>query len=397
MTSQAQPVGGPILTWPFRGLLAVFGIAGVLILWRFAAGIGAVSALSDGYPWGIWIAFDVVTGTALACGGYAVALLVYVFNKGRYHPLVRPAILTSALGYTIAGLSLGVDTGRPWNFWKVPLFFTQWNVDSVLLEVALCIMSYVIVLWIEVSPAFLERWRDSRISILRRVSRGAWSVLDRVLVWLIALGLLLPTMHQSSLGALMMLTAHKLNPLWQTPLLPLLFLLSCLGMGYAVVVCESALSATFFHRKPESRMLAALSGAMVPVLLAYVAIRIADLVVRGQLGRLLAFDGLSLLAIVELLIFLIPALLLLSPRRREDAGALFRLALVMMFAGALYRFDTFLVAFRPGEGWSYFPSVAEMTITAGLVALEIMAYLVIVKTFPILAGGGPSRAAAGVK
>jgi Ni/Fe-hydrogenase subunit HybB-like protein len=393
--AQAQPVGGPILTKPFLGLLAVFLIGGVVILYRFAMGIGAVSGLSDGYPWGIWIAFDVVTGTALACGGYAVAILVYVLNKGRYHPMVRPAILTSALGYTIAGLSLGVDTGRPWNFWKVPIFFTQWNLDSVLLEVALCIMTYIIVLWIEVSPAFLEKWQDSSFGLLRTTSRKIKPKLDRVLIWFVALGMLLPTMHQSSIGGLMILTGRKLNPLWQTPLLPLLFLISCVGMGYAVVVFESALSITFFHRRPETRMLRALSGAMVPILLGYVVIRVGDILVRGQLGRLLAFDAMSLLAIGELLMFLVPALVIWARRGVMDTGSLFRVAIVMMLAGAFYRFDTFLVAFRPGPGWTYFPSAAEMTITFSLVALEIMAYLVIVKRFPILAGGAAQPAAAG--
>src|SRR5215470_11282988 len=138
MRTEARPVGGTIFTRPFKVLLLLFVASAVVIAWRFAAGIGPVTALSDGYPWGIWIAFDVVTGTAFACGGYAVALLVYILNRGRYHPLVRPAILTSALGYSIAGLSLVVDVGRPWNFWRVPVFFWQWNFDSALLEVALC-------------------------------------------------------------------------------------------------------------------------------------------------------------------------------------------------------------------------------------------------------------------
>ena len=102
---------------------------------------------------GLWIAFDVVTGTALACGGYAVALLVYILNKGKYHPLVRPAMLTSALGYTLAGVGVGLDVGRWWNLWRVPLFFWHWNLNSVLLEVALCIMAYIVVLWLELAPA----------------------------------------------------------------------------------------------------------------------------------------------------------------------------------------------------------------------------------------------------
>ena len=138
---RAEAVGGPIFTRTYKALLAI-GILGILItVWRFFVGLGASTALSDGYPLGIWIAFDVVTGTALACGGYAVALIVYIFNRGQYHPLVRPAILTSALGYSIAGLSVAVDLGRPWNMWKIPLYFRSWNLNSALLEVALCIMA----------------------------------------------------------------------------------------------------------------------------------------------------------------------------------------------------------------------------------------------------------------
>ena len=154
----ARPVGGRLLTRPFMVLSGIFAVAAVLILVRLIFGIGAVTALSDGYPWGLWIAFDVVTGTALACGGYAVALLVYIRTKGQYHPLVRPAILTSALGYSLAGIGVGLDVGRWWSIWRVPLFFWEWNLNSVLLEVALCIMAYVVVLWIELSPAFLDSY-----------------------------------------------------------------------------------------------------------------------------------------------------------------------------------------------------------------------------------------------
>src|SRR5512143_909544 len=127
MTTYVQPqVAAPsatrprLMTQPYRILLLLGAVAIALILWRLAVGLGRSTALSDGYPWGIWIAFDVVTGTALACGGYAMALLVYIFNRGQYHPLVRPAILTSALGYTLGGLSVAIDVGRPWFLWKVP-------------------------------------------------------------------------------------------------------------------------------------------------------------------------------------------------------------------------------------------------------------------------------------
>src|SRR5687767_11409029 len=220
MSSDAVPVGGKLVTRGYKVLLAL-GVVGILvILWRFAVGLGASTALSDGYPLGLWIALDVVTGTALACGGYAVALLVYIFNKGRYHPLVRPAILTSALGYTMAGLSVAIDLGRPWNMWKIPLFFWDWNLNSPLLEVALCIMAYVFVLWIELSPAFLQQFRGARQPWLKRSAERTQPIVEKSLMWVIALGMLLPTMHQSSLGALMLLAGPKLHPLWHTPLLP---------------------------------------------------------------------------------------------------------------------------------------------------------------------------------
>jgi len=142
------PVGGKIMTPPLRILLLVFVIAMVLTAWRFVVGLGPTTAMSDGYPWGIWIAFDVVTGTALACGGYAVALLVYIFNRGKYHALVRPALLVSALGYSVAAVGIVIDVGRPWLIWRIPISVGKWNLDSALLEVALCVMAYVMVLWI---------------------------------------------------------------------------------------------------------------------------------------------------------------------------------------------------------------------------------------------------------
>src|SRR5262245_2001339 len=386
MTTRAEAIGGPLVTPATRVFAGFFGLGAILIAWRFVAGLGATTALNDGYPLGLWIAFDVVTGTALACGGYAVAILVYILNKGRYHPLVRPALLTSALGYSLAGFSVLIDIGRWWNVWKVPVYFWHWNFSSALLEVALCIMAYVVVLWIELSPAFFEQWRDSAILPLRRLSRRALPVLSKSSIWIIALGLLLPTMHPSSLGQLMLLAGSRLHPLWNTPWLPLLFLMSCLAMGYAGVVFESALSSTAFKREADTNMLASLAAAIVPVQAVFVALRLGDLVWRGRLGLLFAGDGRAALATLEFVLFLAPVVMLASPDRRRDLGHLFRAALVMIFAGALYRFDTYLVAFAPGPQWSYFPSVPELFITVGLVAGEVLAYVAIVKRFPILAG-----------
>ncbi len=391
MIRGARPVGRLTITRPIAVLGAIAAAGVVAMVYRMAAGLGAATALNDGYPWGLWIAFDVVTGTALACGGYGIALLVYIFNKGAYHPLVRPAILASALGYTLAGLSVALDLGRPWMIWKIPLYFWHWNPDSALLEVALCITTYVAVLWIELSPAALDRWRSEPGSRLHAMAKRLTGPVDRGLTWVIALGVLLPTLHQSSLGTLMMLTGPRLHPLWQTWLLPLLFLISALSMGYAVVVIENLFSHYALGRKLETAMLAPLTKVVVFLQIAYVALRLLDLFIRGDIGRALATNGYALLFWIEIVLFLAPAAVLASRVRAQHAATLFRAAGCLALGGALYRFDTFLVTFQPGAHWSYFPSLGEITITAGLVAMELLAYTAIVHYFPIMSGAPVAR------
>ena len=188
-------------------------VAFVLIAYRYMAGLGAVTNLSDGYPWGLWITYDVLVGTALGCGGYAISILVYAFNRWEYHPVVRSAVLTSVFGYTLAGLAIFLDIGRYWNGYKLFLPWTV-NFNSVLVEVALCIAAYTVVLWIELLPTVLEAYPDNTRAVTIR------SRLAKLLPIIAAVGILLPTMHQSSLGTLMIIAGHKLSPLWQTPWLP---------------------------------------------------------------------------------------------------------------------------------------------------------------------------------
>ena len=155
MSHTHKPVGGPLFSGMFALALALAGVGAYFLAQRFLHGIGAVSNMNDGYAWGVWITYDVLVGTALGCGGFAMALLVYVFNRGEYHPLVRSAVMTSLFGYTLAAVSVFIDIGRYWNMHHV-LLPQYWNLSSALLEVALCIAAYVAVLWIEFSPSFLE-------------------------------------------------------------------------------------------------------------------------------------------------------------------------------------------------------------------------------------------------
>jgi Ni/Fe-hydrogenase subunit HybB-like protein len=386
-----QPTGGPLLTRPVQVLSALFAAAGAVVLYRFVFGIGAVSALNDAYPWGPWKVLSVIVFTAYASGGYAVALLVYVMNRRQYHALARTALLTSAVGYTAAVVTLGIDIGRPWNFWRL-IIVTGWNTRSVLLEIAVCISTYIIFLWLEMAPPFLERWKTSEIGALRRTAVKATPVLDRWLPWIVAMAVVLPSMHQSSLGSLMLLAGPRLHPYWQTPLLPLLFLLSCWLLGYAFVIAASLLSSLAWRRPLQLTALASLSQVMAWVICVFSVLRVSDLLARGTL-RSSPMTGYTALLLVEVGLTIGPALWLivavhtLSPRR------LFAAACAVLVGGGLYRLDTALVGFMPGPQYRYFPSVAEILVTVGFTAAAILAYVVIVKYFAILPARVPERTA----
>jgi len=380
MSKEYAVVERKLLTKPFMFFLLLFLVGVFFTIERFLKGIGPVSALSDGYPWGVWITYDVVTGMALACGGYALAILVYALNNWKFHPLVRSGLLTGAFGYTLGGLAVIIDLGRYWNLWEFFVPWKYWNVNSVLLEVAVCVMTYTTVLWIELMPAIVERLKMSE-----ETREKVQKFLDKFLLYfIIPLGITLPTMHQSSLGSLQLISTVKLSPLWHTILLPLLFLISCIGMGYAIVVAESLLSSLFFGRPYETKLLKELAKYVAILGLVWIAVRFADLAYRGQLGNVLHSGVLTLSFIIEILLFAIPSILFLFPKFRSTPRRLFLLAFMFLFGGCLYRFNVFLIAWDPGETFVYFPSVPELMITIGIVSLEVLLYLIFVKTFPIL-------------
>jgi len=398
---------GDILTRSFFVLLGLVLIGAVIIVVRFAKGVGAVTNMSDGYPWGLWLAYDVAVGSALACGGYAMGFLIYIRNRMRYHPMIRSCLLTSMFGYALAGLSVMIDIGRPWNAYN---FFVpaRWQINSVMFEVAMCIMGYTVVLIIEFMPAVLysletskwRRWREfadslppflapdkermeAHIERIRKTAGLIRPLLEKVLVFFIALGVTLPTMHQSSLGSLLLVAVTKLHPLWHTGFLPLLFLINCIYLGYAMVVFESIFSSHVYKRPFEIRELSGL-GAILPWLTAiWLAVTFGDLAYRHQLAAAFSFDFYSCVFLANVALLGAGSLILTRAKNRQSPRWLFVSAMLVVLGGGLYRMCVYLIGFNPGPGWTYFPSLPEVMVSVSVVAFEILAYQVLIKLVPV--------------
>lgn len=373
--NEHEPLGGKLVTKTTVVCAILALIAAFLLAKRMVLGLGSVTNLNNGYPWGIWIAYDVVIGTAFACGGYAMALVCYILNRGEYHPLVRPALLASCFGYTLGGISIVFDLGRWWNAWHI-LVPKYMQTGSVMFEVALCVMAYILVLWIEFSPAIV-----SKFAALRPHRKK----LEKVLFVFVALGCLLPSMHQSSLGTLLVVMGYQIHPLWQTPILPLLFLCSAICMGFSIVVFEAVLGSAGFKRSVRHEMdtLGRIARIVQGFMAAYLVLRFGDLIVRGELGAIFTSGLRSLMFVIEIVLFATPVVLFSKAANRTSRQGLFVGAVAMLLGGALYRLDAFLVAYDTGPGWHYFPSVSELLVTIGIIAAEILLYIVFVRVFPV--------------
>ncbi len=367
------PVGGGLVNIVTLSCAVLIALMAAILMVRFLFGLGAVTALNDGYPWGIWIAVDVVIGSAFACGGFSVAMLVYIFNKGEYHPLVRPALLASLFGYTLAGAGVMFDLGRWWNVWNM-YWPTSINPNSVMFEVAVCITLYIVVMWIEFSPVVLEQMGkdDAR----RKVSKAMFFV--------IALGTVLPMMHQSSLGTLLVVLGGQVHPLWQTPMLPLLYLLSAIFMGYAVVLFESCLTSTAYRRKIETEMLTPMAKIMLGILAVFIVVRLGDVAVRGALPKAFVPSVQALMFWLEMACFIAPLILIGAESNRRNPGRLFLAGVLLLLGGALMRLNGFLIGYDTGGDFNYFPTLAEVLVTAGMFAVEVLGYIIITRRFPVL-------------
>jgi Ni/Fe-hydrogenase subunit HybB-like protein len=367
------PVGGKLVNAVTLTCLVLIALCVPISFYRYFYGLAAVTNLNDGYPFGVWVVVDVVIGSALACGGFSVAMLVYIFNRGEYHPLVRPALLGSLFGYTLAGAGVLYDLGRWWNFWHI--FWPGYmNFNSVMVEVAICISLYIVVMWIEFSPTFLEKFGKSE---QRRK-------LNRVMFAFIALGTVLPMMHQSSLGSMLLVMGVQIHPLWNTALLPLLYLLTAITMGYAVVLFESCIAASTYRRKLETHLLTPLAKTMLFFLAAYLVVRFGDLIVRGALPRAFGLSLESVMFWLETACFALPFWLIGTLEARRNPARLFLAGIALMAGGSLLRINGYLIGYETGDGFNYFPSIYEIVGTAAMFAIEVLGYIYLTRRFPVL-------------
>ncbi len=336
-------------------LLIVFAFGLYATFVRFTQGLGASTNLSDDFPWGLWIGFDILCGVALAAGGFTISAVVYIFHIERFRPIVRPTILTAFLGYCLVIVALLFDLGQGHRIWH-PL--VMWNPRSVMFEIGWCVSLYTTVLALEFSPMLLERFGWQR----------PLKLVKSFMLPLVILGVILSTLHQSSLGSLYLIVPGKLHPLWYSPLLPVFFFVSAVALGCAMTIFESFLSWRAFRRRIELDLLSDLAKVMVVVLAVYLVLRIQDLMAGGALGLALqpTYEGRLFLA--ELLLGTVaPIAFLLIPAVRRDDLGLF-ISAVMVIAGfMLNRLNVSLTGMEGTAPTQYQPHWMEVAVTLSIV------------------------------
>lgn len=338
---------------------------------RFVHGLGASTNLSDQFPWGLWIGFDILCGVGLAAGGFTLCAVVYIFNLKAFKPIVRPAVLTAFLGYVLVIFALMYDLGRPDRIWHALI---MWNPHSVMFEVAWCVMLYTTVLALEFSPVLFEGLGWERPMRFMRT----------ITVPLVIIGVILSTLHQSSLGSLFLIVPEKLHPLWYSPLLPVFFYVSAIGVGCAMVIFESFMSSRAFKRQIEMHLLSQIGRAIVVILMIYTVLRAQDLLDRHALSAAFTLSLESILFWIEVGFgALLPMALLAIPKVRLNKTGLFISALLVVLGFVLNRLNLSITGM---EGWAkagYFPSWMEISVTVMVVAIGFAVFALAARYLPV--------------
>ncbi|MBI4913252.1 MAG: Ni/Fe-hydrogenase cytochrome b subunit [Acidobacteria bacterium] len=365
------------LNWGFWTVvfsILVVAFLGVTVL-RFSKGLGAVTHLNDTFPWGIWIGFDLLCGVGLAAGAFTLTAVVHLFNLKRFEPIVRPTILTGFLGYTFVILALLFDLGQPWRIWHAIIY---WNPHSVMFEVAWCVMLYTTVLAIEFSPVVFERlgWHAPA------------RLVHRMITPLVIAGVILSTLHQSSLGSLYLIVPSKLHPLWYSPLLPLFFYISAIGAGIGMVVLESYMSKRAFGRNLEMELLEPLARAMVVALFIYGLMRLQAINRNQCWGDIASFSYEGKMFLVEFVLGVVLPVAMLSFRRiRTSPSGLVTGSFLAVLGFVMNRLNVSITGMERGLGARYSPALMEYTVSLGLVAIGMAVFAFAVRYLNIFPEG----------
>ena len=338
---------------------------------RFLGGLGAATNLSDQFPWGLWIGFDVLCGVGLAAGGFTLAAIVYIFNIKRFEPIIRPTILTAFMGYVLVIVALMFDLGRPLQIWHAII---MWNPHSVMFEVAWCVMLYTSVLALEFSPVVLEKFHMVKtITFIKKIT-----------IPLIIVGVLLSTLHQSSLGSLYLIVPEKLFGLWYSPYLPVFFYVSAIAVGCAMIIFESFMSSRAFNRGLELNLLTDIARIAVVVLGVFMVMTFVDLADRKALPLLFQARTETYFFWLEKMVgVIIPFLLLAQKRVRENHNGLFWSAAMIIIGFVLNRLNISITGMEGWAGKSYFPSWMEISVTLSIVAAGFIVFGLAAKYLPL--------------
>lgn len=356
----------------WRIVAVIIVIAGLYSTYlRLFGGLSASTNLSDDFPWGLWIGFDILVGVGLAAGGFSICAIVHIFNIEKYKPLARPAILTAFLGYILVIFGLMYDLGKPYNIWHAIIY---WNPRSVMFEVAWCVMLYTTVLFLEFIPVVLEKYKMYKLL----------NFMKKVGIPIMIVGVILSTLHQSSLGSLFLIIPQKMSQIWYSPLLPVYFYISAIGAGLSMVIFEAYLSARAFNKGIEADLLSRVGLISVIVLMVGFVIKLIDLIVSGNINLLLSINNYSLLYYLEVLIgIFIPFGLLIQKSFRENRRWLYASAVMIISGFLLNRLNVSISSISPETGVSYFPSINEISVTLMLIVLGMWAFKLIAKNFPV--------------
>lgn len=349
-------------------------VGGAIAVYRMKFGLGAATNLNDGYPWGFWLGLDVLGGVAMAAGGFIIACAVYLFNWKKYRPIVRPAILTAFLGYLMAVVALFLDIGHPF---RLPHPAFMWQYHSVMWVVAMHVIFYTTTLGLEFSPMLFERlgWQK------------ALKAVNKIMIGAVIFGVMLSTLHQSSLGAVFLISPTKMSPLWWDTKLPFHFLVSAVAMGLSMVSFETMLSAKFLYHKVDKEIFFGLARGVLIVLIFYFGLKIYQLFAVASPG--MAFDGSveGNMYLLEMFIgVVLPIVLLLRKQIRTNVNWIFAINIMVIAGVLLNRMNVCLFSqesYNVWRGFAYAPTWMEYFVSMGVIALGVFLYKMSAKHLPL--------------